>query len=165
MSVASQKRRPFKTDFSRRNRQQSADEGCSNVVTSSFSKKTLTKTDRCAGALSWSWKQLLVLHFSRRCLQTEPQSRRTYMYISWFTVSIPVNYTTEIRELFQAPTYGWPRNGQGRGSILGRARSIYHTTITSTIVNTQDRRARLSLICIYRCTYYKTCEITAPQNS
>ena len=73
------------------------------------------------------------------------------MYITLFTVSIPVNYISEFRELFQAPTYGWLRNGQGRGSILGRARSIYHTTIKTTLVPSQDRRAQLSLICIYRC--------------
>jgi len=45
------------------------------------------------------------------------------MYISLFTLSIPANYTSEFRELFQDPTYGWSRNEQGRGSILGRARS------------------------------------------
>jgi len=43
------------------------------------------------------------------------------MYIYLFRVSIPLNYISEFRELFQTPTYGWSRNGQGRGSILGRA--------------------------------------------
>jgi hypothetical protein len=32
------------------------------------------------------------------------------------------------------------------------AKTIYHTTIKSTLVPTQDRRAQLSLICTYRCT-------------
>ena len=74
------------------------------------------------------------------------------MYISLLTASIPVNYTSEFRGLFQATTYGWSRNGQGRGSILGRARSINHTTTKSTLVPTRDRRAQLSLNCIYICT-------------
>jgi hypothetical protein len=41
MSIASQKRRTFNTDFSRGNRQPSADKGCYNVVTLSFAKKKI----------------------------------------------------------------------------------------------------------------------------
>ena len=39
--------------------------GCCSVVTLFFVKKTLTKTDRCAAALSSRKNQLLVLHYSR----------------------------------------------------------------------------------------------------
>jgi hypothetical protein len=41
-----------------------------------FSKKSLTKIDRCAGALSWRSNQLLVLHFSGRFLLTAPLKPR-----------------------------------------------------------------------------------------
>jgi len=37
------------------------------------------------------------------------------MYISLFTASIPVNYTSEFRELFQATMYG-----QGMGKVGDR---------------------------------------------
>jgi len=58
VSVTKQNRRLLNTDFSRRNRYYSAGVrsgeygGCSSVVTSFFAKKSLTKTDRCAEALS-----------------------------------------------------------------------------------------------------------------
>jgi len=45
------------------------------------------KPTGCAGALSWRWKQLLVLHFSGRFLLTASLRRRNMsMYISFFTV-------------------------------------------------------------------------------
>ena len=60
---------------------------CFNVVTLFFAKKFLTKTDRCAGALSKWRNQLLVLHFSGRFLLTSSlRWRRTSMCISLFTV-------------------------------------------------------------------------------
>jgi hypothetical protein len=52
-----------------------------------FVKKSLTKTDRCAGALSWKRNQLLVLHFSGNFFLTVSlRRRRKAMYISLFTV-------------------------------------------------------------------------------
>jgi hypothetical protein len=68
-SVASQKGNPFNADCSLGNRQQPAVvrsgkyKRCSNVVILFFAKKTLAKTDRGAAALSWRWKQLMVLHY------------------------------------------------------------------------------------------------------
>ena len=49
--------------------------GCSNAVTLLFGKKSLTKTDRCAGALSRR-NQLLVLHFYRT-FPPDPISKAT----------------------------------------------------------------------------------------
>ena len=37
--------------------------GCSNVVIFFIAKKSLTNTERCAGALSWRKNKLMVLHF------------------------------------------------------------------------------------------------------
>ena len=58
--------------------------GCSKVVTLFFVNKSVTKTDRCAGALSWGRNQLLVLHFSGHFLLTaSPRQRRmpcTFLY-------------------------------------------------------------------------------------
>jgi hypothetical protein len=68
-------------------------DGCSSAYTSFSAKISLTKTDRCAGALSCRWNQLLLLHFSRHFLLTASlRRRRLCTYISIFTVSIPVNY-------------------------------------------------------------------------
>jgi len=58
MSVASQKRRFFNANFIRQDRQKSATVssgdygGCYSAVTLLFAKKSTTKTDWCAGALS-----------------------------------------------------------------------------------------------------------------
>jgi len=49
---------------------------CCSVVTFSFAKKSLTKTGRCAGALSWRRNQLLVVLFSGRFLLTAFLRRR-----------------------------------------------------------------------------------------
>jgi hypothetical protein len=82
-------------DFCRKNRQKWAGAssegygGCSSVVTLFFAKKSLTKTDRCAGALPWTRNQLLVLHFPGRSLLTASlRRRRVSMWISLFTVAI-----------------------------------------------------------------------------
>jgi hypothetical protein len=94
MSVASQKRRLFNADFSQGSRWKWAWTrsgeygGCSSAVTLFFAKKCLTKTDRCAGALSCRRNQLLVLHFSGRFVLTASLSRRRMsMYISLFTAT------------------------------------------------------------------------------
>jgi hypothetical protein len=80
--------------------------GCSSVVTLFFANKSLTKTDHCAGALSWRRIQLLVLHFCGHFLLTASlRQRRMSMYIYLFTVVIPVNYTSEFRELSEAAMY------------------------------------------------------------
>jgi hypothetical protein len=80
--------------------------GCPIVVIVFFAKKSLTKTDRCVGALSWRRNQMLVSHFSGRFLLTASQRRRRMSkYISLFTVAIPVNYTSEFRELLEATVH------------------------------------------------------------
>ena len=92
MSVASQKRRPFHDDFSRGNRQKSVGArpgtygGCPSYVTLFFAKKFVTKTDRCAEALSWRGNQPLVLHFfgafpsDRITMTTNGFSVRCFIY-------------------------------------------------------------------------------------
>ena len=66
--------------------------GYSNVFTLFFVKKSLTITDRCAGALSWRRNQLLFLQFSGRFLLTACLRRwRKSMYISLFTVIMREN--------------------------------------------------------------------------
>jgi hypothetical protein len=79
--------------------------------------KHFTKTDWCAGALSWRKTQLPVLHCSGRFLLTVTLKRwRMSMYVSLFTLlqfpscsiscklcqKISVSYTGEFRELFEA---------------------------------------------------------------
>jgi hypothetical protein len=66
ISVASPKRRPFSADLSRRGQlkiSRSPVRGCSSVVMLFFIKKSFTKTDRCAGALSCRRNQQLVSPF------------------------------------------------------------------------------------------------------
>jgi hypothetical protein len=71
-----------------------------------FTKKSLTKPDRCAGALSWKRKRLLVLHFPGSfLLVASPQRRRISMYLSLFTVAFPLNHTNEFRGVFDAIKY------------------------------------------------------------
>jgi hypothetical protein len=67
-----------------------------------FAKKSLKKPDRCAGAFSQGRNQLLVLHLSGRFFLAASQRRRMMsMYVYFFTVAIPVNYTKEFRELLE----------------------------------------------------------------
>jgi len=112
MFVPSEKSRFFNVDFSGRNRSKlaaarSGEYGWfSSVVTLFFAKKALTKSDRCAGALSWKRKRVLVFHFSGCFLLiASPQRRKISVHISLFTVAIPVNYTREFREVFDATKY------------------------------------------------------------
>jgi hypothetical protein len=88
------KRRLFNADYTQGSRWKWAEArsgeygGCSSFVTLFFAKKFLTKTDRCAGALSCRRNQLLVLHFSGLLVLTASISRRGMsMYISLFTVA------------------------------------------------------------------------------
>jgi len=66
--------RPFNADFGRWNRYKSIPARSgeysirSCVVILFFAKKAITKTDRCAGTLSWRRNQLLVFYFSGRFL-------------------------------------------------------------------------------------------------
>jgi hypothetical protein len=79
--------------------------GCSSVVTLFFTKKSLTKTDRCAGTLSWRRTQLLVLQFSEPFVLTASlRRRRKSLCISLLTVANSVNYTSEFQERFAAAT-------------------------------------------------------------
>ena len=79
--------------------------GDAPVLSHFFVKKSLTKTDWCAGALSWRRNQLLVLHFSG-CflLTTSVMWQRMFLYISVFKVPVPINYTSEFWEFFEATT-------------------------------------------------------------
>ena len=71
-----------------------------------FAKKTMTKTDRCAGALPWKRNQLLVLHFSMRFILTASLRRRMLsMYISILIVAVLASYTSDFREIFEASKY------------------------------------------------------------
>jgi len=104
ISVASRERHHFNVDFIPGNRQKLAVArsgeygGCSSVVTLFFAKKCLAKNDRCAGALSWRRNHLLTLHISGRFLLTASlRRRRLSMYISLFTVAIPVNCTNSCK--------------------------------------------------------------------
>ena len=94
MSVASQKRHILDTVF------QSSENVKINqsfsVVALFFDKISFIKTDWCAAALLCRRNQLLVLHISGRFLLTASVGRRrSLMYISLFSASIPENYTTE----------------------------------------------------------------------
>ena len=59
--------------------------GSSSVVTFVFAKKSLTKTDRCAGALSWRRNKLTGFHFLRRFLLTafrrRPKDYSAHLFI------------------------------------------------------------------------------------
>jgi hypothetical protein len=70
-----------------------------------LAKKSLTKTDRCAGALSRRRNQLLFLRFSGRFLLTVSlRGRRVSMYVSLFAVVISLNYTSEFLKRFEDTT-------------------------------------------------------------
>jgi len=76
--------------------------GCIRVVTLLLVRKFLTKTDRCAGALSWRRNRLSILHFLWRfLLATSLRRRRMSMYISSFTVAIAVNQASEFQEVLK----------------------------------------------------------------
>jgi len=103
MSVSSHKSRSFNADFSGGNRYTSAAvrAGQYSVVTLFLAKKSLTKINRCAAALSWRRNQLQALHFSGGYLLTASlRWRRLSVWMSIFTVAITVNYTSEFRWTF-----------------------------------------------------------------
>jgi hypothetical protein len=96
--------------------------GCYSVVALLY--PTLTKTNRCAGALPWKRNQLRVLHYSGRFLPTASLRRlRMARCISLYIVftfrdgimmdnawqSQHVNYTNEFRERFEATTCKYRR--------------------------------------------------------
>jgi hypothetical protein len=95
-------------------------EGCSIVVTLLFAEKSLTKSDRCAGAMSWSRNQLLVLNFRRfsfwphnkggECCRTEfPLERNScklYMYVNY------MNYLMLLRKTPWSWLWKWPKHGE-----------------------------------------------------
>jgi hypothetical protein len=112
--------RPFNADFrrDRGNGQNSAGDRSggygwrSSLVTLFFNEKSLTKSDRCVGTLSWRRNQLFFLHFSELFFLTGSLwRRRILLYFSLFTVlQFPscrnsCNYTSEFRDIFDAPTY------------------------------------------------------------
>jgi len=117
-SVSSQKSHLFNSNFSWRNRSKLAaarSRECgwfSSVVTLFFAKKSSTKPDRRAGELSWKRKRLLVLHFLGRFLPiASPQRLMISIYVSLFTVAIPLNYTNEFLGVFETTKYeGWNFN-------------------------------------------------------
>ena len=80
--------------------------GSSGVVTLFFAKKSLTKTDRYAGTISWSRNQLWFPHFSWIFrLADSLRRRRMSKYISLLKVVIHVNYSREFREHSEATAY------------------------------------------------------------
>jgi hypothetical protein len=112
MSLASQKLRTLNADFNEGNRYKSAGAklgeygGCSNVVTLFFVRNSLTKIDQYAGELPERRNQPLVPHFSGRFLLTASlRQQGMLMYISSPQAAIPVNYTIEFQELFEAIKY------------------------------------------------------------
>ena len=79
-----------------------------------FDQKSSTKSDWCAGALSWRRNQLLILHFSMHFLMSASLRQCSMpVYISLFICSnscklhqqIPVICTSEFQELFDATTF------------------------------------------------------------
>jgi len=80
----------------------------SSVVALFFAEKSLIKTDRCAGALSWRRKHLLALHFSGRFLRTIPLKRRkTSTYRNFPHSQVPLNDASEFRKSLESDTYQW----------------------------------------------------------
>jgi len=90
--ICIRKRRYFNADFSLGKGENQLELGCehgicSSVVTLLFAKKSLTKTDRCAGTLSWRGNQLFIFNFSGLFLQNVSiKWRGVSIYISLFTV-------------------------------------------------------------------------------
>ena len=85
--------------------------GCSSVITLFFAKKSLTKTERCAGALWRKGNQLLVSPFfgafpsDRIPKATKDASVHLLIYSSnscTLNQRIPGNYTSEFQEGFEA---------------------------------------------------------------
>ena len=101
-----------------------------------FARKSLTKTDRCAGALPGKRNHLLVLHFSGRFLLTAfLRRRRISMYKYYPHAVIPVNYNSQIRKIFEATTYF---KGPFRGSsrrLLSSSSFTIHANFRCTIVD------------------------------
>jgi len=85
----------------------------SSIVTLFFTKKPLTKTDRCAGALSWRRSKQLVSHYSGAFTSAQFPKAKKDINLHFFIHSsnswklyqrIAVNYTSEPRN-FEATTY------------------------------------------------------------
>ena len=75
-----------------------------------FAKKFLTRSDWCAGALSWRRKQLLVLHFlgafpSDHILKATKDVSAILWDRNFPHAAIPINYTSKFWALFEATTY------------------------------------------------------------
>jgi len=112
MSEQSQHRPPSNADFSRGNMYKSGAarsreyEGSSSVVTLFFVKKSLTKTDRCAGAFSWKRNHVSVLNFSELCLLTASLRRRkTSIHISLSSETIPANFENFLKLLLSSSSF------------------------------------------------------------
>jgi hypothetical protein len=96
---------PISIEGTHKNKFKLKQDSIGDVVTPFFTKKSLTKTDRCAGALSYRRNQLLFLHFSGlSLLTTSLKWLKMLMYISLSTVANSVNYTSEFRETLKLLT-------------------------------------------------------------
>ena len=109
---------------------------CSQVrttfVTLFFAKKSLTKTDRCAGALSWGETNCCFFHFSGRLLLTASlRRRRISLYLS---LEIPVYYTSQFRKNFEANPYKQKRQNGG---------SMYFQNAGTTTTRGHDPEQRI----------------------
>jgi hypothetical protein len=72
-----------------------------------FAKKSLTKTDRCAGALSWRRNEHSFSILGGVSFRTHSQrdKKRQCTVKKFPHTQIPVNYTNEFREMFEATTW------------------------------------------------------------
>jgi len=70
--------------------------GDSTVLSHCFAKKSLAKTDRCAGALSFFWT------FPNDCIRKATKAVQVHLFIYSNNC---VNCTSEFRELLEATTY------------------------------------------------------------
>jgi len=108
MSVASQNRRPFTTDSVKGKGKNQLKPirrtwGILQRCRIVFAKKSLTETERYAGALSWPGNQMFLFHISGHFLLTVSlRWQRMPVYLSLLTIIIPANYTGKFREHFEA---------------------------------------------------------------
>jgi hypothetical protein len=77
--------------------------GCSRAVTLFFAKKSLTKTDWCARALSWKRNQPFFRAFPSDCIPKATDDVSVLPHP--LTLAIPLNYSSEFQEHFEAPMY------------------------------------------------------------
>jgi len=81
---------------------------CYSVIAWFFAKKSLTKTDQCAGALLRRRNQLLVLHIPSDPIPTAMKDVNEFLYSQFYNLphtATSINYTSEFQKLFEATMY------------------------------------------------------------